>query len=182
MAFDTGPGNMIIDALVYVLTAGAETFDRDAERASRGSVRKEVLDWCMSDPYFQLKPPKTTGRERFGRQFARRIVERFGDLPPDDLVATATAFTAESIAHAYENFIGRNVDEMIIAGGGAKNPMIVKTLRERLPRTEIRVYEHLQEKEAMAMALIANDSLGGLPTNVPTATGGQPAILGKICL
>lgn len=182
VAFDTGPGNMIIDALVYILSDGTETFDRDAERASRGTIRDEILEWCMSDPYFQLKPPKTTGRERFGRQFARRLVNRFGGTPFDDLVATVTAFTAESIAHAYHNHIGRPVDEMIVAGGGAKNPLMLTMLRERLPECHISIYEHLQEKEAMAMALIANDSLCGQFTNVPNATGGEPAILGKICL
>lgn len=182
LAFDTGPGNMIIDALVYILSDGTETFDRDGARAARGKVNSEILAWCLSDPYFQLKPPKTTGRERFGRQFARRIVDRFAGTPFDDVVATATAFTAQSIAHAYHSFIGRRVDEMIVAGGGAKNPVLVRMLRERLPECEIRVYEHLQEKEAMAMALIANDSIAGLPTNVPSATGGAAAILGKICL
>ncbi|HSP13708.1 MAG TPA: anhydro-N-acetylmuramic acid kinase [Thermoanaerobaculia bacterium] len=182
LAFDTGPGNMIIDALVYILSDGTETFDRDGARAARGNVIPEILAWCMSDPYFQLAPPKTTGRERFGRQFARRIVDRFAGTPFDDLMATATAFTAESIAHAYHAFIGRKVDEMIVAGGGAKNPVLIQMLRERLPECEIRVYEHLQEKEAMAMALIANDSIAGMPTNVPSATGGEPAILGKICL
>jgi anhydro-N-acetylmuramic acid kinase len=182
LAFDTGPGNMIIDALVYILSDGTETFDRNGARAVRGAVNEEILQWCMSDPYFQLRPPKTTGRERFGRQFARRIVDRFAGTPFDDLIATATAFTAESIAQAYQKFIGRPVDEMIVAGGGAKNPTLLRMLRERLPECEIRVYEHLQEKEAMAMALIANDSLGGQPTNVPSATGGQATILGKICL
>jgi anhydro-N-acetylmuramic acid kinase len=183
LAFDTGPGNMIIDALVYILSDGTETFDRDGSRAARGIANPEVLAWCMADPYFQLPPPKTTGRERFGRQFARRIVDRFaGTMSFDDLIATATAFTAESIAHAVHSFIGRPVDEMIVAGGGAKNPVLISMLRERLPECAIRVYEHLQEKEAMAMALIANDSIGGMPTNVPSATGGRPAILGKICL
>lgn len=182
LAFDTGPGNMIIDALVYVLSDGTETFDRDGARAARGTVNSEILEWCMSDPYFQLKPPKTTGRERFGRQYARRLVDRFAGIPFDDLIATATAFTARSIADAYHSFIGRTVDEMIVAGGGAKNPTLLGMLRERLPECEIRVYEHLQEKESMAMALIANDSLAGLTTNVPSATGGQPAVLGKICL
>jgi anhydro-N-acetylmuramic acid kinase len=182
LAFDTGPGNMIIDALVYILSDGTETFDRDGARADRGSVNSEILEWCMSDPYFQLKPPKTTGRERFGRQFARRIVDRFAGTPFDDLVATATAFTAESIAHSVRSFIEGPVDEMIVAGGGAKNPVMLGMLRERLPKSEIKVYEHLQEKEAMAMALIANDSIGGLTTNVPAATGGQATILGKICL
>ena len=182
VAFDTGPGNMVIDSLMYLVTKGAETFDRDGERASRGTVRDDVLEWCMSDPYFQLKPPKTTGRERFGRQFAARMAERFQDVAPDDLIATATAFTAESIAHAYREFIGSHVDEMIVAGGGAKNPALLRMLRERLPDTEIKVYEFLQEKEAMAMALIASDSISGLDTNVASLTGGRSTILGKICL
>jgi anhydro-N-acetylmuramic acid kinase len=182
VAFDTGPGNMVIDALVYVLSQERETFDRDGKRAARGRVREDILAWCMSDPYFELKPPKTTGRERFGRQYARRLAERFAEVPPDDLVATATAFTAESIAHAYRSFIGQPIDEVIVAGGGAKNPTLVAMLRERLPASKVRVYEFLQEKEAMAMALIANDSVAGMYTNVARLTGGRPAILGKICL
>lgn len=182
VAFDTGPGNMVIDALVSVLSDEAERFDRDGARAAGGRVREDVLAWCMSDPYFELQPPKTTGRERFGRQYARRLAERFADVPPDDLVATATAFTAESIAHSYREFIGRPIDEMIVAGGGAKNPTLVSMLRERLPASKVRVYEFLQEKEAMAMALIANDSVAGMYTNVARLTGGRPAILGKICL
>jgi anhydro-N-acetylmuramic acid kinase len=182
VAFDTGPGNMVIDALVYTLSDHRETFDRDGARAARGRVREDVLAWCLSDPYFELQPPKTTGRERFGRQYARRLAERFAGVPPDDLVATATAFTAESVAHAYRTFIGRRIDEVILAGGGARNPTLVAMLRERLPETEVRVYEHLQEKEAMAMALIANDSVAGLHTNVGRLTGGRPTILGKICL
>jgi anhydro-N-acetylmuramic acid kinase len=182
VAFDTGPGNMVIDSLMYLVTKGADTFDRDGERAARGIVREDVLAWCMSDPYFQLKPPKTTGRERFGRQFAARMAERFQDVAPADLIATATAFTAESIAHAYREFIGSHVDEMIVAGGGAKNPALLRMLRERLPDTEIKVYEFLQEKEAMAMALIASDSISGLDTNVASVTGGHSTILGKICL
>lgn len=181
VAFDNGPGNMIIDAVVYNLSNGTETFDRDGARAGRGRINEEILAWCMSDPYFQLKPPKTTGRERFGRQFARRLIDRFAGTPFDDLVATATAFTAESIASSYRSFIGGPVDEMIVAGGGAKNPTLMRMLSERLPECAIRAYEHLQEKEAMAMALIANDSIGGLTTNVPAATGGQATILGKIC-
>jgi anhydro-N-acetylmuramic acid kinase len=182
VAFDTGPGNMIIDSLMYIVTNGAETFDRDGASAARGHVRENVLAWCMSDPYFQLKPPKTTGRERFGRQFAARMAEHFPDVEPDDLIASATAFTAESIAHACREFIGRPVDEMIVAGGGARNPALLQMLRERLPGTEVKIYEFLQEKEAMAMALIASDSLSGLDTNVASVTGGQSTVLGKICL
>ena len=182
VAFDTGPGNMIIDSLMYLVTNGIETYDRDGEFAARGRVNEDVLAWCMSDPYFQLKPPKTTGRERFGRQFAARMAERFRDVDPDDLIATATAFTAESIARSYRDFIGQPVDEMIVAGGGARNPTLLRMLRERLPGTTVTIYEFLQEKEAMAMALIANDSISGLDTNVASLTGGRATVLGKICL
>jgi len=182
VAFDTGPGNMVIDSLMYLVTSGAETFDRDGERAARGAVNEDALAWCMADPYFELKPPKTTGRERFGRQFAARMADRFKMLAPDDLIATATAFTAASIAASYRDFIGRPVNEMIVAGGGANNPTLLRMLRERLPETEVKVYEFLQEKEAMAMALIASDSISGLDTNVASVTGGRATVLGKICL
>ena len=181
VAFDTGPGNMVIDALAYHFSRRRETFDRDGERAARGRVDEAVLAWCMSDPYFQLRPPKASGRERFGRQFARRMLQQFPAVAGDDLIATATAFTAESIARSYRDFVGRRVDEVILAGGGARNPTLVRMLRQKLPESDVRVYKYLQEKEAMAMALIANDSIAGLDTNVPGATGGRPTVLGTIC-
>lgn len=182
VAFDTGPGNIIADSLTYIFSGQEETYDKDGERAARGQVNDKVLQWCMSDPYFQLKPPKTTGRERFGRQFARRMAEKFTEVSGDDLIATATAFTAESIAHSYREFIREPIDEVILAGGGAKNPALLKMLKERLPASEVRVYEFLKEKEAMALALIANDSIAGMATNAPSLTGGQPTVLGKILL
>ena len=184
VAFDTGPGNMVIDELVFLLSDATESYDRDGARAARGKVQPDVLAWAMANPYFDLKPPKTTGRERFGRQYARRMIEKFPDVAPDDLVATATALTAESIAQAYRRWIfplGR-VDDVIVAGGGAKNPVLLRMLRELLPDAEVSVYEHLEAKECMARALIANDSLHGLHTNVASATGGRPAVLGKISL
>jgi len=184
IAFDTGPGNMVIDELVFILSDAQESFDRDGEHAARGKVRDDVLEWALSDPYFDLDPPKTTGRERFGRQFARRMIEKFPDAGADDLIATGTALTVESIARAYERWILPNgpIDDIIVAGGGAKNPVMLRMLRERLPQCTVEIYEHLEAKEAMAMALIANDSLLGLHTNVASATGAHPAILGKINL
>lgn len=186
IAFDNGPGNMVIDELVFILTDGVETYDRDGLRAARGTVRPDILAWCMSNPYFELEPPKTTGRERFGRQYARLMIETFPDAAPDDLVATATALTAESIVDSFRKWVfprsGGGIDDLIVAGGGAKNPVLMNMLRERLPDSEVRAYEHLDAKEAMAMALIANDSILGLPTNVGALTGATPAILGKICL
>jgi anhydro-N-acetylmuramic acid kinase len=182
IAFDTGPGNMVIDELVFIFSGSRESFDRDGARAARGRVLDDVLQWCLANPYFDLAPPKTTGRERFGRQFARKVIEEFPNAEPDDLVATATALTAQSIAGAYARWIKGPVDDVIIAGGGGKNPVLLDMLRTRLPKSVVSVYEHLEEKEAMAMARIANDSILGLATNVPSATGGRPAVLGKICL
>ena len=183
-AFDNGPGNMVIDELVFILSDGVESFDRDGERAARGKVREDILAWCLANPYFELKPPKTTGRERFGRQYARQMIESFPDASPDDLVATATALTAESIAESYRRWVFPlgPVDDVIVAGGGAQNPVLMEMLRQRLPGCEVQAYDYPDAKEAMAMALIANDSILGLPTNAPSATGADPTILGKICL
>jgi anhydro-N-acetylmuramic acid kinase len=184
IAFDTGPGNMIIDELAYIMTNGRQTYDIDGALAASGTVREDLLETWMSDPYFAKQPPKTTGRELFGAQFARQILDAAGQVPLEDLIATATALTAESIARAYRDFVADRgpIDEVLLAGGGANNPTIVKMLRERMPKIDIRKYTESEAKEAMAMAMIANDSVAGMHTNVAGATGGRPAILGKICL
>jgi len=184
IAFDTGPGNMIIDELAYLMTNGRQTFDVDGELAASGEVHEKLLESWMSDPYFAKHPPKTTGRELFGAQFARRIRGEASQVPLEDLIATATALTAESIARAYRDFVAGlgPIDEVLLAGGGANNPTLIAMLRERMPKTDIKKYTASEAKEAMAMAMIANDSLAGLHTNVAGATGGRPTILGKICL
>ena len=183
-AFDTGPGNMIIDELAAVATNGKQGCDLDGRLAANGTVDGALLENWMSDPYFIRQPPKTTGRELFGAQFARKIIAEARQRPIEDLIATATALTAESIARSYRDFIepqGR-IDEVLLAGGGSKNPTLVKMIADRLPKKKIAIYEGSEAKEAMAMALIANDSVQGLDTNVGGATGGRPTILGKICL
>ena len=183
-AFDTGPGNMIIDELASVATNGRQACDLDGRLAADGKVDEALLEKWMSDPYFIRKPPKTTGRELFGAQFARKLITEERARPIEDLIATATALTAESIARSYRDFVephGR-IDEVLLAGGGSKNPTLVKMIAERLPKKKIAIYEGSEAKEAMAMALIANDSVQGLDTNVGGATGGRPTILGKICL
>jgi anhydro-N-acetylmuramic acid kinase len=147
-------------------------------------VREELLEQWLADPYFAKSPPKTTGRELFGAQFAQRIVSESPGVPIHDLIATATALTAESIAGAYREFIQPRgpVHEVLLAGGGAKNPTLVGMLRERMPKQKLLVYKASEAKEAMAMAMIANDSVVGLVTNVAGATGGRPTVLGKISL
>jgi anhydro-N-acetylmuramic acid kinase len=184
IAFDTGPGNMIIDELAWIATNGRQTYDVDGILAAGGRVHEKLLEKWMSDPYFSKSPPKTTGRELFGAQFARRIMKEAKGIDIHDLIATATALTAESIARAYRDFIHPRgpVHEVLLAGGGAKNPTLVRMLDERMPKTKLLVYKASEAKEAMAMAMIANDSVVGLVTNVAGATGGRPTVLGKICL
>jgi anhydro-N-acetylmuramic acid kinase len=184
IAFDTGPGNMIIDELAWVATNGRQTYDIDGALGEIGTVREELLERWLSDPYFSKSPPKTTGRELFGAQFANRIIEESPDVDIHDLIATATALTAESIARAYRDFVHPlgPVHEVMLAGGGAKNPTLVRMLKERMPKQKLLIYKASEAKEAMAMAMIANDSVVGLVTNVAGATGGRPTVLGKICL
>jgi anhydro-N-acetylmuramic acid kinase len=184
IAFDTGPGNMIIDELTWVATNGKQTYDVDGALAEEGQVHGDLLERWMSDSYFSMTPPKTTGRELFGTQYARRILAEAPDVPIEDLIATATALTAESIARSYRDFIHPlgPVHEVMLAGGGAKNPTLVRMIRERMPKQKLLIYKASEAKEAMAMAMIANDSVVGLVTNVAGATGGRPTVLGKICL
>lgn len=184
IAFDTGPGNMIIDELAWIATNGKQTYDVDGSIAATGTVRDELLARWMDDPYFTRTPPKTTGRELFGAQFARRIHHESPDVKIEDLLATATALTAESIARSYRDFVEPRgpIHEVLLAGGGANNPTLVRMLKERMPERKLMVYKASDAKEAMAMAMIANDSVAGLYTNVAGATGGRPTVLGKICL
>jgi len=186
VAFDTGPGNMVIDALTEVATRGALKYDRDGVLAASGKVIRELLDAWMDDAYFRKPLPKTTGREHFGVQFARRIMAESHGVPIEDLIATATALTAESIARAYRDFILPRgpIDEVIVGGGGSQNPTLMRMLAERLPGCTILRHEHFhidsKAKEAIGLAIIANDAIAGLNTNIPGATGGRPTVLGKI--
>lgn len=185
-AFDTGPGNVIVDALAEHF-AGVP-FDRDGRIAASGRVEPALLDRLMAHPYLATVPPKTTGRETFGREFARELVRNYPGVPSADLIATATAFTARSIAVAYEQFVVPRgpIDEIIVSGGGARNLTLLAMLRAELPDVTILPLEALgwngDAKEAVAFALLANDAILGLPTNVPGATGASRAVtLGKIC-
>jgi anhydro-N-acetylmuramic acid kinase len=188
LAFDTGPGNMVIDALTEVATGGRLKYDKDGKIAAKAKVNEEILELWMDDPYFAKKPPKTTGRERFGVQFARRAMTEAQGVPLEDLIATATALTARSIADAYERFLRPvgPIDEVILGGGGSYNPNIRAMLQRLLPSVRVLTHEDLgidsNAKEAIGIAVIANDALVGHDTNVPGATGGRPTVLGKISL
>ena len=199
-AFDTGPGNMVIDGVMTLMTAGAATLDRDGEMAASGTVDRALLDDLLDDDYLRLQPPKSTGRELYGLPFARRLLAEAhleeGALAPGvtplagvqqracDLIATATAFTIASIVDGYRQWLPR-VDEVIVSGGGSRNPTLMRWLGEALAPARVAPIDAHgidgRAKEAMAFALMAHDGLAGLPTNVPGATGARRAVtLGKL--
>ena len=189
LAFDTGPGNMIIDALVKMITGSRESFDRDGRIAAAGQVSGIFLAELMQHPYISLHPPKSTGRELFGEQYTNELVAKgvsMGVTGPD-LVATATAFTAESIASHYRLYLSQNgpVQEVVIGGGGSYNPTLLAMLRKRLAPSRVVTHEDLgissDAKEAIAFAILANETVCGFASNVPSATGASKAvILGSI--
>jgi anhydro-N-acetylmuramic acid kinase len=189
LAFDTGPGNMVIDALAQRLFR--KPFDRDGGIAASGTVIESALTRLLREPFFQSKPPKTAGREEFGRDFAEQFLRSCGNAKKQHVLATATALTAASIANAIERFViakSRNsLRELILSGGGAKNSTLVGMLAERLAPLGIvlRFSDEFglpsQAKEAVAFAMLAYETWNRRPSNVPAATGARrPAVLGKI--
>ncbi len=188
-AFDTGPGNMVIDALVRHFTRGKQTYDRDARLARQGRLLPRLLDELLADPYFRMPPPKTAGREQYGEVYAQRLLSwgRKHKARPADLIRTATMLTALSLVDAFHRWIlpHTTVQQLIVSGGGAHNPLIVAQLAAALPEIEIVTSGSLgvpeDAKEAFAFAILAYESLHGRSSNIPGATGARHgAILGKM--
>ncbi|HEX7243469.1 MAG TPA: anhydro-N-acetylmuramic acid kinase [Longimicrobiaceae bacterium] len=188
-AFDTGPGNALMDAAVELATGGRLTFDRDGRLGAQGTVDEDLLAELLRHPFFAAEPPKSTGREEFGRPFVMRLAEAVrpeGDRDWLDLVATLTELTARSIADAYRRWIvPRGVDEVVVTGGGARNPTLVRRIRSLLEPLEVSGGEVLgvdpEAKEAVAFALLAWAHLRGIPANEPAATGAAgPRVLGSL--
>ena len=184
-AFDTGPGNMVIDELVSEITGGEERLDRDGRLAMSGTADERVLGDLLEDPYYLLPPPKSTGRERFGRSFSSDLLRR--GLRPENAVATATQLTVRTILAAIDRFVApvTPVDELVVSGGGWNNPQIMGPIGEGLPRTRVRPTDDFgvgnAAKEAVAFAVLAYETYHGRPSNVPTATGAsQPVVLGNL--
>jgi anhydro-N-acetylmuramic acid kinase len=187
-AFDTGPGNALIDAAVEFATDGKMSFDLDGRLAARGTVDESLLAELLGHPYFQLSPPKSTGREAFGRPMVHRLVEAVGpegDADWLDLVATLTELTARSIAEAYERWVlPRGVSEVVVTGGGALNPTIMARLGQLLAPLPVldggTLGVEAGAKEALAFAMLAWAHVHGVPANAPAATGAiGPRILGS---
>ncbi len=197
VAFDTGPGNMVIDAVTEHLFD--KPYDRNGRLAARGEPIERVLREVLKNPYFRQKPPKTAGREQFGREFVREFLRLCRRADENDIVATATALTARSIGIAVRKFVLPLVEtesadarparfrEFVASGGGTKNATLMRMIREELAPLKIRVRTTddfgmpSEAKEAAAFALLAYQTWRRLPSNVPSATGAErPAILGKV--
>ncbi len=191
IAFDTGPGGMLIDALVSKLSDRRLKMDRDGRLAARGRISEPLFAELMRHPYFRRRPPKSTGREEFGVQYFEELERRASaaDVPADDLVATVTALTARSIADAIVRFImplGR-VDQVIATGGGARNPTLLRMIRGYLREVEVLPASAVgvdgDALEVVAFAILAYQMLRGRQGNIPSVTGARaPAILGKLTL
>lgn len=183
IAFDTGPGNMIIDELCRYFYQQA--YDNDGVHAGKGKVHPGLLRELMEHPFIKKTYPKTTGREDFGVEYTTALIEQWKHrIEPNDLIATATQFTACSIAENVRPFVDTKTD-LVIGGGGSYNPTLVQMIQTELPEVSVLVQEDLgyssEAKEAIAMTILANQTLHHLPSNVPSATGAvKPAILGKI--
>ena len=195
IAFDTGPGNMVIDAVAEQLFD--KPFDRNGRLAARGEPIERVLRELLRHPFLQQKPPKTAGREQFGREFVREMLRRGRRADDNDIIATATALTARSIGIAVRRFVLPLLEsedakparfrEFVVSGGGTKNATLMRMIREELASLKMRVRTTddlglpSEAKEATAFALMAYQTWRRLPSNVPSATGAErPAILGKI--
>lgn len=185
-AFDLGPANMPLDAVVQAWTGGAEDFDRDGAGAARGRVDAALVRELLAHPFFSLPPPRSTGRETFGEGFVRPLLARYAGRE-EDLVATLTRFVAEAIALGFHRFVPERPDEVLVSGGGAHNRTLLAHLAELLAPTPVRSLAEVgmdpDAKEAVAFAVLAHETLFGRPGNVPAATGAAgPRVLGKIVL
>jgi anhydro-N-acetylmuramic acid kinase len=187
IAFDTGPGNMVIDAVTAAVTRGAQSQDTRGELAAKGKVSGELLDRLMAHAYLAEPPPKSTGRETFGAAFVRETLEAGQGLSFHDLVRTVTAYTAESVCNALHRFVfpACAVDEVVVSGGGAENPVLIGTLSEKLSALRVGRIDTLgipsEAKEAVAFAVLANEALAGRTGSLVQVTGAErPVILGAI--
>ncbi len=188
-ALDTGPANMLIDALVAHFTHGRQRYDKDAHMAQQGRSIPALSNELMRDPYLKLAPPKSTGREYYGRTYLDKILAlgRRYKAKSNDLIRAATVFTALSVVDALNRFVlpKTKIHELIVSGGGSHNPLILGQISAALPKIQIVPSSELQvpedAKEAFAFALLAYETFHQRPSNVPSATGARrPAILGKI--
>lgn len=189
LAFDTGPGNMVMDAVTARMTDGTATYDAGGALAAHGHVNEKLLRRMMADPYIAQRPPKTTGRERYGADYVATLCAyaKAESIPLLDVLATATRFTAECIAAAVRDFAPELPARLIVGGGGAMNETLMRHICQLLPACRVMTNEELgfdgNAKEALAFAILANEAIFAHANNVPSVTGARhPVVMGKISL
>lgn len=189
VAFDTGPANMVLDSLTRIFSGGRDPYDEAGALAKKGKPHKALLKKLLGHRYFKMTPPKSTGREMFGEGYARRLLEQGGrlEMKEADIMRTAVSLTATTIANACRKYYpkGASLDEVIVSGGGVHNEALMKELKKELKPAKIMVSDKTgipaDAKEAVAFAVLANETLAGHAGNVPAATGAARAVvLGKI--
>ena len=187
--FDCGPANMIIDRLVSCYTKNKKEFDDQGKIASNGKIHKKELDWLMRNPYLSKNPPKSTGREDFGKEFSEKLMLRFESkkISINDALATTTAFTVETICHSIDKFFPKNkpICELIVGGGGTKNKTLMSFLETKLNPIPVilsddKGFPH-EAVEAVCFALLALATISNMPSNILASTGAKSeVVLGNI--
>ena len=188
MAFDTGPGNMAIDGAVRLLTSGNKQLDVDGAAAAEGVVIDEFLEYLLEHPYFGQLPPKSTGREDFGPEvYLRDALQSRRDHSYEDLIATVTTAVSYSIVRAFNRFVKPQykIERFIVSGGGAHNKTLIKSIKKGLSGIKMRLSDQygmpIDAKEAIAFAILGNETICGTPANIPHATGASKSVvLGNI--
>jgi len=187
LAFDTGPGNALIDTAVVMLTDGKQMYDVDGAMGARGTIVEGWLDELLEHPYYNRKPPKTTGRELFGPEMMHDLIQQAREqgIASDDMVTTLTMLTAATITQAYRDFSPAPVEEIILGGGGARNPTLVSMMQSLLGHIPIMTHEDIgmdsDSKEALVFALLAYETWHNRPGIHPALTGAShPVVLGQI--
>ncbi len=187
IAFDTGPGNVLMDAMMARMTQNKSGYDEGGKTAAAFAVSEELLAWLMQDEYLRQKPPKTTGREYYNQAFLERCLADAQALllSEGSVLRTLTCYTASTIAQAVQTLLPKNPKKLIVGGGGSRNATLMAHLRSALPGVQVLTNEDIgldsDAKEAVAFALLANEAIHGVCSNAPSATGAaHPVVLGKI--
>ena len=183
IAFDTGPGNMVVDQLISLHSRGKQSFDKGGRTAATGKVHADVIDRLLRRPYYAKAPPKSAGREQYGHEFIGEL-RQLGLIMPD-LIATATAFSPAAIQIGIQRFVPFVVEEIIVSGGGLHNCTMMAYLQAFVPQARIRSSAELgvdsDAKEAIAFAILAHETWHRRPSNLPSATGAaRSVVLGKV--
>src|SRR5699024_9737061 len=184
IAFDTGPGNMMIDELVLRMSKGGQSYDENGNIARKGTVDDLLLNELMAEEYIRESPPKTTGREVFGKNFVDKLLQKYNHLSFEDLICTVTEFTAQSISFHYKKYL-KQIDEVIIGGGGSYNGYLIERIQSNLKDVQVFTHEDFNVssdfKEALAFVILGHYFLKGETNMIPTATGAKhDVLLGKI--